>query len=356
MRRRRKLGSLLQRVLLVCALLAVVVPIAVVASVDRQPPAPPHRPILGVYPGYAPDGEIAGVLGRFEQETRTRVRYGHDFIDHRYGWRQIEGDDARLDAWVSWVSGSDDRRFTLSLPLLPGSNDGSERPWTHPDAYNFSGLADGSLVPHFEALARRLQARPELRDTIIRLGWEFNGNSWPWSPSEAGTGDTATNVHLWKDGWSRVAAAMTAIAPDLEFEWCLAIGYDALPGWDLEELYPGDAAVDYIGVGAYDYSLEQTGLSDEERWERAVSRPNGLDDVAALAEERGKPLARTEWGLWPARGYAGQEGGGDSPYYMEKTAEWFDEHRVAYSVYNNTGPHALAQYPRSLRRYGELFG
>ena len=315
-----------------------------------------HRTLYGAYPGFAESAIISASISRVEDETGVPVQYAHEFLDHRYGWGQIEGSDSRLDAWASWVTARPGRRLVLSVPMLPGDDDGSSGPWSHPDAYDFAGLANGSHLRHFEALATRLQARPALRDTVVRLGWEFNGDSWPWSPGEVPDGNVRGAVEDWKIGWNRAASAMNAIAPGLQFEWCPALGYDALWGFDLADLYPGDAQVDYVGVGAYDYALGETGLTEEQRWRRNLERPNGLNAVAKFAHAHGKPLARTEWGLWPSSGYAGQEGGGDSPYYLEKTAEWFERHEVAYSVYNQAWPHSLSLYPRSRQRYRELFG
>lgn len=333
--------------------LALALPVTwITQSVIASPPQ--HKTIVGGYPGWVENAGIAGALTDLEREFGGRVRYGHDFVDHRHGWEPIEGYDARLDAWASWVGQDNARRYTLSLPLLPGDSDGSGTPWTHPDAYDFGGLAAGKFNAHFEALATRLQARPALRNSIVRLGWEFNGSTWPWSPSEVPDGDVPRAVSDLRVGWTQTVSSMRRIAPDLQFEWCPALGYDALPGYSLTVLYPGDAVVDYIGVGAYDYALGQRGLTEQQRWKVNLTRPNGLEETAAFAAKHDKPLVRTEWGLWPRSGHAGQEGGGDSAYYIEATIHWFSQHKVEYSIYNNASPHSLAAYPEARRRYREL--
>jgi len=71
--------------------------------------------------------------------------------------------------WASWVNSDDpERRFTLSLPLLPSSSAG-----------DFAGVARGHYDVYFRRCAARLKDGGGTADTIIRLGWEANGNTFP---------------------------------------------------------------------------------------------------------------------------------------------------------------------------------
>lgn len=169
-------------------------------------------------------------------------------------------------------------------------------------------------------------------------------------------------VSDWKSGFDRAVNAIKTTAPNVKIIWCPSLGYDSLGSdvaggpYTLEMLYPGDGCVDLVGFGGYDYNLNVTNYSQDDtgrlqRWKDNWSKPNGFQDMIALATAHNKPLVHIEWGLWPAS-YLSQQGGGDDHIYMEMLGAFFHEHNVVLSVYNNSSSeHSLSTYPNAKKVY-----
>jgi hypothetical protein len=267
-----------------------------------------------------------------------RPVWAHDFLDHRQGWTAVAEPQAQLDTWERWSAEDEDRRLVLSVPLLIESAAG-----------DFSGGATGSYDRHFRRLARSLVAHG-LTDTIIRLGWEFNGSTFPWAVRRDQIGD-------YKRFWRRAVATMRNVdGADFVFDWCPNITLDAT-GLPFAELYPGDDTVDVIGLGFYDYYWGHPSASPEARWRWLRNVENGLADHRDFARAHDKPISYPEYGLWAPGTSVG--GGGDNPYFVEQFAEWVAGNNVAYHGYNNvnaTADHRLSSYPRARQAFLEAFG
>jgi hypothetical protein len=267
-----------------------------------------------------------------------RPVWAHDFLDHQQGWDVIADPEAQLPAWEAWVAQDDERRLVLSVPLL-----------TNDVAGDFAGGADGAYDQHFMQLAQSLVAHG-LDDTIIRLGWEFNGNTFPWAVSQ-------DQVDNYKRFWQRVVSAMRGVdGADFAFDWCPNITLDAT-GLAFADLYPGDDTVDIIGLGFYDYYWNHPSAPAEDRWEWLRDVDNGLADHRDFAAARDKPLSFPEYGLWEEGTSVG--GGGDDPYFIEQFAAWVADNNVAYHGYNNvqaTADHRLTSYPEAQQAFLEAFG
>ncbi|PID31305.1 hypothetical protein CR983_01800 [Candidatus Saccharibacteria bacterium] len=316
--------------------------------------------IVGGYGAWAGDYAAAeATMQRVSTAMGREVMHGHCFFDHNWGWTAIEGDQTLLSAWGAWIAAKPGRSVSISVPLLPYSTDGGTT--LEPARGDFAGLANGVYDSHFATLGQNLAASAEWNTAILRLGWEFNGYSWPWSPTQDRTsGSLAQAVADWKVGFTRAVQAIRSTCPGVKIMWCPSLGYDALPGYSLENLYPDDGAVDYVGFGAYDYNLNVTDYSNDvagrlQRWEDNWSKPNGYANMVALASAHGKDLAHVEWGLWPLS-YQSQQGGGDDSVFIEKTAEYCRQYNVRLSVYNNSIPeHMLETYHDAQLAYQEIF-
>jgi Glycosyl hydrolase family 26 len=303
------------------------------------PTPQPERPAqagtaeVAVYMGWRDTGGIdtfANWLGR--------PVWAHDFLDHRQGWGVIADPRAQLAAWDDWVAQDDQRRLVLSVPLLTESTAG-----------DFAGGARGAYDRHFTQLAESLVAHG-LDDTVIRLGWEFNGNTFPWAVSAGQVGD-------YKRFWNRVVKAMRGVeGAHFAFDWCPNITLDAT-GLPFAQLYPGDDTVDIIGLGFYDYYWDHPSASPEDRWAWLRDSDNGLADHRDFAAAHDKPTSFPEYGLWEAGTRVG--GGGDDPYFVRQFAAWVASNNVAYHGYNNvdaTADHRLTSYPRSRQAFLDAFG
>lgn len=294
--------------------------------------------MLGQYMGW----DQSTAITTWENTNGISIPLGHEFGDKtQWSWFDTGTNFAN---WATWVSAKAGRRFSYSCPLLTSNDDTG---LTIPQKY--VQLAAGTYDSHFTSLGNAFQARPALRNAIVRIGWEFNGQAWPWSVPP----NDQTTLNNYKTGFNRAAAALKAACPTLEVEWCPNTQMDYTNRL-FADMYPGNTYIDYIGIGLYDYYWPGGSPTQAQREAWLRDNPNGLADQVALATANGKRLAHTEWGLWTAGTAAGSGGGGDRPAFIDFIADWYAAHNYAYSVYNNisaTAEHRLDLYPLSKARY-----
>jgi hypothetical protein len=313
-------------------------------DVGSRPPEEPAAPATTA-PVRAGSPQVAVYMGWSDTDGVDafahwlgRPVWAHDFLDHRQGWGAVADPRTQLAAWRRWAAEDDDRRLVLSVPLLIDATAG-----------DFAGGATGAYDQHFRRLARSLVAHG-LEDSVIRLGWEFNGNTFPWATS-------AAQIDDYRRFWRRAVTVMRSVdGAEFLFDWCPNITRDAT-GLPFAEMYPGDDVVDVIGLGFYDYYWNHPMASPEARWEWLRDVDNGLDDHSRFAAEHGKPRSFPEYGLWEQGSRVG--GGGDDPYFIRRFAEWIARDDVLFHGYNNvdaTADHRLTSYPRARQAYLEAFG
>jgi hypothetical protein len=283
---------------------------------------------LGVYRGAA-DPEAVADFGRW---LGREPSWALDFLPGT-SWRTI----AR-PRWFAQLWAESPYRVVYSVPLLPFSGDSSLR----------QGAA-GVYDVYFEQLARGLVRAGE-GDAVIRLGWEFNGDWFPWTA--AGAEDAFVAY------WQRVVDAMRSVdGASFSFDWSPSAGPNAM---DADSAYPGDDYVDYIGLDVYDVTGKGSAESREQRWNTLMDQPFGLAWHAEFATAHGKPMTFPEWGLWLDEA---DGGGGDDPYFIEQMWRWTTLHDVTYQMYfdydgsdgvqHELQSEALAE---AGRRYRERFG
>lgn len=296
-------------------------------------PAEAEETAVAVYTGWR-DADGVDAFARW----LDRPVWAHDFIDHRQGWETVADPAPQLDTWSSWVAAAPGRQLVLSVPLL-----------TTDTAGDHDGGAAGAYDDHFRSLARRLVAHG-LGDAVLRLGWEFNGNTFPWQVRPGQVDD-------YRAFWRRVVGVMRGVeGADFTFDWCPNITLDAT-GLPFAQLYPGDGTVDVIGLGFYDYYWGRPDATPQQRWAWLRDVDNGLADHRDFAAARGKPTSFPEYGLWEAGTPVG--GGGDDPHFVARLSEWIDAGDVRYHGYNDvdaTADHRLTSFPRSRLVFKEAFG
>jgi hypothetical protein len=190
---------------------------------------------------------------------------------------------------------------------------------------------------------------------IIRLGWEANigSRSHPWGID--GTGDVAD----YKRCFQREAAALRSAAPGVTIEWTNA-KRGALP-ISVLETYPGDAAVDLVGVHYYN---NRPKIVTERDWAARYAAthnggPWGLGGWLAAAKARGKRLAVGEWGQWTRGGESFAQA--DQPVYVDAMHRFFRANAgdIAYENYFNCRDqhriYPTTGLPRSSDRYRQLW-
>jgi len=163
-----------------------------------------------------------------------------------------------------------------------------------------------------------------LADTsIIRLGWEFNGDWYKWQ---------ASDPMAWASCWRHIVGSAEQTAPGLRWDWTVNRGpSQALD--DPQAAWPGDDYVDIVGVDSYD---QYPGVRSEDDWNTHLNGAYGLKFWNDFAVSHGKLLSVPEWGVYPGTATAGNNGG-DNAFYIQKMAEFFSSlgPQLAYEAYFN---------------------
>ncbi|MGW2639283.1 glycoside hydrolase family 26 protein [Streptomyces sp. NPDC001348] len=295
-----------------------------VPGLPKPPSLPPplDRPAFGAFLGSDASG-----IARMSEFSRwlggADLRVGHTYLPGNR-WSDIEGALGFLDAWARWRDERADRMLVLNVPLQERNEAGVS------DAEVRQLLrrgAAGEFDQHFRALAERL-VRLKVPDTVLVLGWEMNGVTY--------THRCGPDPESWKRYWRRIVATMRSVPGQrFRFDFAPSRGRDAVP-WT--QCYPGDDAVDIIGMDSYD---QPAGLP----FDQQVTEPYGLQAHVDFAKAHRKPVSYPEWGLFR---------NGDNPEYMGRMLAWMDAHHALYNTLTDYCPHGVWQCdanPRSSRVY-----
>lgn len=333
---------------------------------------PPAEPALGTY--HWPNG-TAGVDAFAAWLGRDSV-WGLDFVGGE-SWDNVGFPNWWLDAWSKWVKAKSGRRLVLSIPLLAGPVDGSGPTQGNKAVgvpVSLEKGAAGDYNSYFHDLAENLVSHG-LADTILRPGWEFNGDWYAWRAK----GKTAALAEYWR----QIVTTMRAVpgTATLKFCWNPTLGDQQFPA---DEAWPGDAFVDYVGVDVYDEtwnadtypwpadaSAAEIARRQKKAWDEWILySPRGLAFWTKFAKEHHKPLAFPEWGLVSADH---KHGGKDNVYFIEQMHAFINDpqNRVAFDCYfdvntddhhhqvspgiANTGHKEGTDFPRSAARFKALF-
>lgn len=304
------------------------------------------EPVVGVYTGPADTAEH----NAFSAWLGTEATHALDYVDDSQPWENIASySDWLLDPWSSWAQAKAGRRIVISVPMLNQASSG-----------RLADGAAGAFDAHFRTLAQEI-ADKGLGSAVIRLGWEANGDWYPWRASP----DPAA----WKALFRRIVGVMRSVQPQVAgqppqaFEFLLSYNLGTSgTAVKFDTIYPGDDVVDMLGLDVYDYKWMDTTSAPEVRWSALRQQEMGLDDFKAFAAARGKPVSIPEWGL-AQQGWDNNGGVGDNPYFIDRMADWLQANAgtVRFHSYFNhrsdwTGDHRLASYPNSEARYKARFG
>jgi hypothetical protein len=211
-----------------------------------------------------------------------------------------------------------------------------------------------------------------LGETILRLGWEFNGDWYAWRAKG--------KAEAFASYWRHVVRAMRAVpgTEKLHFCWNPSLGDQNMPA---ETAWPGDEFVDSVGLDVYDVSWiadtypwpkETTADAIEARrtkawneWIDGASR--GLRYWVRFAKAHKKPISVPEWGVCDG---PDRHGGLDDVRFVERMRDFVSdpENGVAFHCYFDAsagdGHHSLSPgpkdaeatvFPLASRRFRELF-
>lgn len=213
------------------------------------------------------------------------------FVVRTQGWSGITNPVWPVDTAKAFPG-----RIVLSVPTFPegaGSNE---------------ACASGAYDGYWKQLGAFLVAhnRP---DTIIRLGWEFNGTFMYWHADATGA--------AFKGCYQHAAAALKAADPRVLMDWTFNAHGSAMPtSGNPYDAYPGNQYVDFIGIDSYDhYPAAPTAAA----FTAQCDGSNGLCTAITFARTNGKRLGVGEWGV----SSCGGGGGGDNPLYIEQMYNTF---------------------------------
>lgn len=293
----------------------------------------PIEPAVGVHTGA--DNQIAPYEA-FGKWLGRPVTYRVVFCDMRFDWNSI------AHPWFiatseKWVKAAPSHWEVISTPLLVTKG--------KPD---LKSVAAGEHDDAFRSLAKELVTRGIADRTIIRLGWEFNGDFMLWSAEKSPADYVAA--------FRRVVKVMREEAPHLKFDWCANRGWSKM-NWT--DAYPGDDDVDIISMDVYDNW--NSGWDDILNG-RPGGKEAGLKELRAFARAHHKPEAYPEWGCDTSK-----HGHGDSPEFIDHMADWFAAApgQVLYQSYWDVpsgGPNAAltgegsGRVPKAAAEFKRRFG
>jgi hypothetical protein len=316
------------------------------------PPAPTPKPtatggrnpILGAYRGGVASGP-AGLPG-WERWSGVRSPYALDFTASG-SWTDLTGPDWLLRPWRDTG-----RRLIYTVPMFPGPADRS-----FGGGVSLEACASGGYDPHWTTLAGNL-VKYQLEDTIVRPGWEFNGEWYGW----AARGHEQAYIGCFQ----HLVRAMRAVSGQrFQFVWNPNVGPYPLAA---ERVYPGNEFVDYVGIDIYNWSWSvyplaagaaqaQRRAAAEKVWRDFADGDHGLNFWAGFARAHGKPMTFPEWGLAVE---PDGHGAGDDPYFVEQMVAFFRNpaHNVAWAMYFDVEDSRISsadtRYPTAAARYRQL--
>jgi hypothetical protein len=263
-------------------------------------------------------------IASFETWLGRGVEYTVVFGGHDNGWADFNGSIWYItDVWKSMPG----RKLMWSVPLIV-------KHWPDPPIATLAKAAAGKYDAYYQNAAYDIAARDP--KAIIRIGWEFNGDWYPWAASA----DEQGYIGAFRD----MVKVFRSVSPDFVFMWCPNIGS---PNSDPALAYPGNDVVDIIGMDIYENSKWDTGTPDE-RWSRFLTRDGrGLDWLASFAAEHGKPIAMPEW----ATNY-------DDGSFIRHMHDWMSQHHVLMQSYWDSDASfngSFETHPANGALYKELF-
>ncbi len=309
-----------------------VLAVALIAPLVQAEPAAAASGKLGVYAGA---GNPAGV-DAFGARLGRPVEYASDLLDMNRGWDAIANPIWLLDNWAGWVKAAPNRRLVLAVPMLPTSAWGQ-----------LAQGASDAFDLNFYWLAYNMVNRG-LGNSVIRLGWEAGHYDFPWSAS----GDPGS----YQTFFASIVDQMRAVpGANFTFDWTASNAAGGSPLQTFASFYPGDRWVDVIGMDQYDLMWKDSTSSPEQRWNFILNDRMGLAEHRAFANSRGKPESFPEWGLYRRGDDHG--GGGDSPYFIDRMADWFASGNTLYQSYFDVdwGGGKLSDFPNGQARYRARF-
>jgi hypothetical protein len=228
--------------------------------------------------------------------------------ESRASWNDIVNPDWLYNAW----RGTPYTKVFGVAPVPEGDSSAT-----------MAGCANGDYNDKWTQFGQNIKNAGLDDETVIRLGWEFNGDWYKWS---------AGNPGQFVDCWQQIVGTVRKVAPKLLWDWNPNRGAgQALT--DARKAYPGDSYVDIVGVDSYDMF---PGATNEAGWQEQYSGAYGLKFWVDFARQHGKKFSVPEWAVYPGTASNGNNGG-DNAFYVGKMHSFFKSlgSELAFEAYFN---------------------
>lgn len=209
----------------------------------------------------------------------------------------------------SWLyqrfSGSPDT-MVFGVAMLPSGVSG----------VSLQACANGSYDSYWRQFGTEI-ASYGLGNSVIRLGWEFNGDWYIWKAAQPAT---------WVKCWQQIVTSARSTAAGLVWDWNVNRG-QATGLADPTRAYPGNSYVNIVGVDSYDNWPAANSASG---WQTQLNGTQGLAYWLAFATAHSKLFSVPEWGNVST----GDSAGGDDPGYVNDMLGFFRAHaaQMAYEA------------------------
>lgn len=291
-------------------------------------------PLLGAQPTLAqpaPAQNRAVPMGVYGANNPKLVRQFEEWLGCPVDQLLVFTDQASWEG-IGWPQWFIDQFKELNKPAL----------WSIamiPKGASLQAAATGAYNRYYVTAAKALaQTKPFPDGTIrIRMGWELNGDWFPWAAEGKEREFIATFRHI--------VNAFRSVSDKFRFEWNINYGQRMDP----LTAYPGDDYVDIIGM---DFYWKTQYLPTDPVAAFAAIRDNryGLRYIENFAKERGKPTAYSEWGI---------QGNNAGPF-IKLLQEWMSRHNVLYHNYWNSdadyaGQLSAGRWPETAQAFRAAF-
>ncbi len=291
---------------------------------------------LGFYAGPADPQGVADDASI----TGTHPTIASDYLPISSGWIGIDGAGGSLN-WLLDAYQGTGYTLALGIPMIPTNSSGKAQG-------TLAGGAAGNYDSYFVTLARTLVAAG-FSNAYLRLGYEFNGDWYPWQV------DNAAKAANFVAYWQNIVNSMRSVpGAAFEFVWNPSGGF--YNSYSPTTAYPGNAYVDYIGIDTYD-DFWGTPFTPQASWNNLLTQPWGLDWLASFAASVSKPLCLPEWGV-----SNDPNGLGDDPYFVNQLATWLAANNAAWTSYfaaaTTAGDYNITDgnFPNALAAFEADFG
>ena len=262
-------------------------------------------------------------------------------------WMQHDADivtvwSAKASTWADFETGKGDvgYYFTQALKYLPKTTQivhsypmlpeaVSNRNCQNPEVWD--QFARGDFDKYYQTMAQNMKALivnsgRDPSTVILRLGWEMNGDWYPWS--------VCNKVSQFKQSWERAIVIVRSVMPGMLVDFSVSrpyLGYTAgrnyngTAGVSLEGFLPSDSTYSVISRSHHDGNAYTTSDSS---WQQTHISPDpskkviGLRELVDVAKAHGKKFALSEWGTQMADCDATWKTAPNPALFIQKTYEF----------------------------------